>query len=334
VNLCLQDNEGVFLAAGHSAANQAACIDLSIIEGALTPEQTSSYQAADRAQGGFRAVKATVRKNRLDGNVPVNEVVQEGLESAFEGLKLKYPHVKVSKVHQTNIIQAALDMLHAGQEVMSPQKMRESFVIFGAHRPLRTGEDPALTSSVEFFRWMAECYANIPQSVLEAMYSKRDIFADILRRNAKFTTADFDFHDIPKSVYSKDLTDAAWGRGWAFVMSHPVVIADMARKRHEASEEFRTTQRIATEQTRAEAAEVASAEKLVEAQRKKEAAALAKKTAVAALRALPKEEQERIKSVQRLAKAQKRVEKENVLKNAKRKLGINDSESEDSGEDA
>ena len=238
--------------------------------------------------------------------------------------------VTITRAHRTNMVRASLDMLHAGQEVSSPQKMRDSFEVFGGHREVRAGEDPATTSSVEFYRFMAQCYADIPRSILDHMFSKRDIMANILRTNAKFSMTDFDNNGIPKSVHSKDLTNAAWGRGWAFVMSHPRVMADMALKRLQASEEYRNEQRVIADRTRAEAAAVAAAQKTVDAQKKKEESALAKRTAADAFKQLSQDEQDRIKADIRDKKKQKRDNKEKKLKDAKRKLGqdVSDSESD------
>lgn len=122
VNLCVQDNEGVFLAAGYSAANQEACIDYSIIEGALTPQQTSSYQAADRANGGFRDWKRTVRKNRLDDNIPINASVEEQLVRAFVELKEKFSMVTITKAHGENLTRAMLGLCMEAKNVRPHRK--------------------------------------------------------------------------------------------------------------------------------------------------------------------------------------------------------------------
>jgi hypothetical protein len=84
--------------------------------------------------------------------------------------------------------------------------MRNAFESFGGHRKIRTGENPTTTSFIEFYRFMCEWYADFPRSILY------HIFANILRTNAKFTKSDFDTHDISMKIYSKGLTDTAWGR--------------------------------------------------------------------------------------------------------------------------
>lgn len=170
---------------------------------------------------------------------------------------------------------------------------------------MRAGEDPETTESVEFYRFMANCYAYIPKSILDEMYEKRFIMADILRTNAKLTMKDFDDHEIPTSVHSKDLTDFAWGRGWAFVMSHEIVREDMARKRLESSDEYREEQRAAAEVVLAEASEVSSAQKLARAQEKKKEVATAKRHAAVAFKELPQDQKDAINNEKQKAKRQK-----------------------------
>ena len=75
-----------------------------------------------------------------------------------------------------------------------------------------------------------------------------------------------------------------------------------------------------------------TAQKTVDAQTKKEESALAKRTAADAFKQLPQDEQERIKAYIRDKKKQKRDNKEIKLKDAKRKLGQDVSDSESEGE--
>ena len=112
-------------------------------------------------------------------------------------------------------------------------------------------------------------------------------------------------------------------------MSHPIVIADMARKKYEASEEYRIQQRLIAEQAKAEASDLAKAQRLVLAQKSKEIKVLAKRNASLAFKKLPQVERDRISTDNRNAKKQKSDQRQKTLRDAKRKVGDVVSDSDD-----
>jgi hypothetical protein len=285
--------------------------------------------------GGFRDWKRIIHNNRKNGVVPVNTPVADGISKAFDQLALNFPEVRVTNHWKKEVTGAILDITYATQECITPQKEREAFEIMGSHREIRPDENPATTSSVEFFRMMAKCYSDIPKHLLDAMYEQRDVFADILRRDGRFRMEQFIQHQFPQSTTTKDKTDAGEGRGWATIISNSEILASHERKRLESTPEFKEARRIEAQQAKQQQRDIDNARKVIDKRRKEEERKQEREKAVLEFKQLPKVVQDEIKQQKRegaaLKKSRKLSQDDREYEEARRLIGDEGSQGNNYG---